>query len=113
MLFGHNSDMEFDQRQIQLLFNVISITAITSLSLFCAILKRDKDRLISEINLGRSENRDEPSVTVLNVGPTREPHRPAAPDMLKTMQLDIRQFVARRSNRWIAQSQSSGFAENS
>lgn len=102
--------MECNPSQIQLLFNVIAITAITSLALFCVLLKRDKNKLISELNLRSYQERNQPGVSTLKEGPPPnlesppEPARAAASDASAAANQDIREYVARRVDSWIARS---------
>jgi hypothetical protein len=118
--------MELNQPELQFMFNVIAITAIASLALICILLKRDKNKLTSELNSRRIQDRNqpsvgtleqgpnrepnvstleegpnrEPSVSTLEQGPNREPSCPVAPDALEIMRQDIRQYVARRVQGW-------------
>jgi hypothetical protein len=108
--------MEFDPSRLQLWFNLIAITAITSLALFCFLLKRDKDRLTTELHQLRSQGRKPPSVSTLRekqspkLESTPKPQpaagrvRPPGPDASPTSHQDIREFVARRVDGWIARS---------
>jgi hypothetical protein len=95
--------MEFGY-PLQLAFNLISITAITSLALFCVLLQRDKNKLISELHRQRNQDRKQPSVNRLKEEPVREASGPAAREANPAMDQDIRQFVARRIDGWIARS---------
>jgi hypothetical protein len=81
--------MELNQLQLQFMFNVIAITAIASLALTCILLKRDMNKLISQLDLRRIQNRNRPSVSTT-----------LAPDALAIMEQDIRQFVACRVQSW-------------
>jgi len=65
--------MELNQPELQFMFNVIAITAIASLALICILLKRDKNKLTSELNSRRIQDRNQPSVGTLEQGPNREP----------------------------------------
>ena len=101
--------MELNLPQLQFLFNVIAITATASLALICILLKRDKNKLTSELNRRRVQDPNQPSVSALEQGPDREPSVstleqapnprsscPLAPDALEIMRQDIRQYAARR-----------------
>jgi hypothetical protein len=95
--------MEFGH-PLQLAFNLISITAITSLALFCVLLNRDKNKLITELHRQRNQDRRQPSVNGLKEEAVREASRPAAREANPAVDQDIRQFVARRIDGWIARS---------
>ena len=118
--------MELNLPQLQFLFNVIAITATASLALICILLKRDKNKLTSELNRRRVQDPNQPSVSALEQGPDREPtvstleqgpdrepsvstleqapnprsSCPLAPDALEIMRQDIRQYAARRVQGW-------------
>jgi len=96
--------MEFDHRHIELVFNLIAITAITSLALFCILLKRDKDKLIAELILWRNELRTRSSLRSLKVESQRDESPPPSPDADPAGHQDIRQYVARRVQSWISRS---------
>jgi hypothetical protein len=83
--------MELNQLQLQFMFNVIAITATASLALTCILLKRDMNKLVSQLDLRRIQNRHRPGVSTT-----------VAPDALAIMQQDIRQYVARRVQSWNA-----------
>jgi len=93
--------MEFNQPQLQLIFNVIAITAITSLAVMCALLKRDKDKLATEINLRRNRSLHSSKTPAAPPQPTPGVSVPSG------AQQDIRQFVAHRAQSWMAPSLSS------
>jgi hypothetical protein len=94
--------MDLQHPQLQLIFNVIAITAVTSLALICSLLKRDKDHLATELNRRRIQRATAPAMQ-----PARAPSASAAP-VAAAMDQDIRQFVARRAQSWITPSVSSG-----
>ena len=91
--------MVLDQSTLQLLFNVVMITAVTSLATFCYLLRRANKQLTSELNQprvfkptfteygGDSKSRVD---TAIEPGPTL----PSQADQ------DIREFVAHRSQSW-------------
>jgi hypothetical protein len=93
-----------ESRQIELVFNLIAITAITSLALFCVLLKRDKDKLTAELILWRNELRTRSSLQSLQDESQRDDSPAAAPDTHPAAHQDIRQFVARRVQGWITRS---------
>lgn len=93
--------MEFNQPQLQLIFNVIAITTITSLAVMCALLKRDKDKLATEINLRRNQSLNQSKTPATTPQPAPRASEPSG------TQQDIRQFVAHRAQGWMAPSLSS------
>ena len=70
----------------QLVGNIITITALTSLALICGILKRDNDRLNAQMQHSRREKAQRAEGT----SPVTTP-KP----------VDIREFVAQRSQTWM------------
>jgi hypothetical protein len=92
-----------ESRQIELVFNLIAITAITSLALFCVLLKRDKDKLTAELILWRNELRTRSSLQSLQDESQRD-DCPATTDAHPAAHQDIRQFVALRVQGWITRS---------
>jgi len=90
--------MEFNQPQLQLIFNVIAITAITSLAVMCALLKQDKDKLATEINLRRNRSLQSSKTPAAPPPPLLRVPAPSG------TQQDIRQFVAHRAQGWMAPS---------
>jgi hypothetical protein len=97
--FRKIEDMELANVNLQLIGNVVSITAFTSLALICGLLKRDNDKLNTELLRARS----------LNAAQTH-PHAAAAPTAPEEP-VDIRQFVAKRSQNWVAAQHSATSAQ--
>ena len=84
--------MGLDQRTLQLMFNVVMITGVTSLAIICHLLREDNKRLALKARFG--EQQDYTSTRL-----AREPECvPAAPEPFAHQ--DIRQFVAGRSQEW-------------
>jgi hypothetical protein len=92
--------------QLQLIFNVVAITAITSLAVMCALLKRDKDKLVAKINLHSNRSLNQSKAPAMPSQPT-----PRVPAPSSTQQ-DIRQFVAHRAQGWMAPSISSRLTQS-
>jgi len=87
---------------LQLLVNVIVITAATTLALTAHLQRRDKRILTVELNLGREPDQHEPTA----ITPSTMDH---GRDCKETRQLpmvptpinhDIRQYVANRAREW-------------
>jgi hypothetical protein len=108
--------MEIHQPEMQLVFNVVAITAITSLTVISHLLKKDKDKLAIELKLRRSASRNEsttpaaePAQSSAANGGEADPAKPARPaqasadqDGMAAMRQDIREFVAGRAQGWVA-----------
>ena len=91
--------MELDRPTLQLIYNIVMITGVTSLALICQLLKRDKHKLNIERNL-RSEKDRPPSASRCC-----ESQRVEALNALPMMHPDIREYVTRRAQDWRARSQ--------
>jgi hypothetical protein len=78
--------MELANVNLQLIGNVVSITAFTSLALICGLLKRDNDKLSAELQRAR-----------LNAAQSA----PRVPQLAEEP-VDIRQYVASRAQTWVA-----------
>ncbi len=92
--------------QLQLIFNVVAITAITSLAVMCALLKRDKDKLAAEISVRTNRSLNQSQAPAATPQPA-----PRVPVPSSTQQ-DIRQFVAHRAQGWMAPSMSSRLTQS-
>ena len=77
--------------QIQLAFNVVAITGVSSLATFCYLLKKDNRKLAAGLKV---ETRPQESRTVSARRTT-----PTAPQ-------DIRRFAANRRAEWVASAMS-------
>jgi hypothetical protein len=96
--------MEFDD-PAQLMFNLLAIVAITSLALFCILLNRDKNKLITGLKQRLSQKGKQPKrPVILEAKPVPEPSPTATPEAPPATEQDIRQFVARRIDDWTARS---------
>lgn len=95
--------MAFDQSKLLLLANVITITAATALSLMWILRKKDQQRLIGALHVGREPERQRPTIPVTPPLPA-DPGHDRTPVVLPAMDRDIRQFVARRAQDWSAPS---------
>jgi hypothetical protein len=88
--------MGLDQSFLQLILNVVMTTGATSLALFCHLLKRENQRLTAELHL---RNEQGPSLSIpeaqLKIGSEAGCTATDAPT-------DIREFVKRRSQGWMA-----------
>jgi hypothetical protein len=119
--------MELDQPHLQWIFNVIAITAVTSLGTICYLLKRDKDELLAgELNPRREPDQHhskdlappppvpaskhsapEQHATAQKESPTPPaPGSPPTPQAPPARDTGIRQFVTQRSQGWVAPSPS-------
>lgn len=87
--------MALDHLKLQLLFNVIAITAVTSLTLIWYLRKRDRETLVNRMSslrqaaaarLQPAKSQEDPPITLPGVNP------------------DIRQFVSHRATGWMAPS---------
>ncbi len=94
--------MEIDHPTLQLLFNVVMITGVTSLAAFCYLLRRANKQLTAELNQRQGSERKfvDYGVTVGSALDTVS-QRPNAPPPVRQ---DIREFVANRSRKWKAPS---------
>jgi hypothetical protein len=97
--------MQLDQPQLQLIANVVGITAVTSLVLICAILKRDKDKLAAEMKLRAQET------ALPSAAPASPPEPAPRPSVTANTRQDIRQFVAERARVWMPPSPSNPLTE--
>jgi hypothetical protein len=105
--------MRFDQQSFQLAFNVVMITAVTSLTVICRLLRRDNQNLTIELS-GRPPRkiiRPEPLSAAVNTRAADRVQASAAPEPAPVArpavaQQDIRQYVAKRSRRWLDVQQS-------
>ena len=71
--------MEFNQPQLQLILNVVAITAITTLALISILRIHDKHKPAANLN-----------------------RQPAPESPVEQDPSDIRVFVARRAHHWVA-----------
>src|SRR5580698_5698250 len=98
--------MELDQRNLQFLFNVISITGITSLATICYLLKRDNQELMTKRNRPRELDRRDLESPPASPSPAVPEPQPGTLVQKEAAQpetaIDIRQFVAHRAHGWIA-----------
>src|SRR5580704_7819915 len=100
--------MAFDQPKLLLFANVIAITAVTALALMWFLRKKDQQRLMGALNMGRPVAPPPAADPVQKVeqSPEQDPvHGPVpTPVVLPEMDRDIRQFVTRRAQAWSAPS---------
>src|SRR2546426_1182442 len=99
--------MQFDLASLQLVVNIVMITAVASLAVICDLLRRDNQKLTLELSLQLEQA----------AATTREiPHAQWTPDLvgnllpesesvavlhaLPVIHPDIRQFVSRRAQDW-------------
>jgi hypothetical protein len=85
--------MELQDVNLQLIGNIVTITSFTSLALICGILKRDNDRLTAQLQHWRNQNKTRAGIPARTA--SKVPETPQEP-------VDIRQFVARRSQNWVS-----------
>jgi len=90
--------MELDQ--LQLLFNVATITGVTSLATFCYLLRRANKELTSELNHQRMFGRTFPDHAGGALGSRLDTTKEQNPNAPPTVHRDIREFVAARSQDW-------------
>ena len=86
--------MELDQPTLQLIFNVVTITGVTSVALICHLRRRDKQKLAAELNLRQTRDRLHSEIVTVQTAPAA-----SIPEQSATHQ-DIREFVARRAQNW-------------
>jgi hypothetical protein len=111
--------MGLDGPALQLIFNVVMITGVTSLALICHLLKRDNQKLTVELDLRQDQGRIHSEIMRAQAVPSAsmpeqsantleepgcEPESTAAMNALPMMHQDIRQYVARRAQHWIVPS---------
>ena len=108
--------MELDHQRLQLLFNVIAITAVTSLTLIWYLRKRDREALANRLIAQRTSAKvreqsvpahveSVPSAVTSSVPSTLPPAVPSAECVaLPVVNADIRQFTSRRADGWMAPS---------
>jgi hypothetical protein len=89
-----------DISHLQLIFNVIAITGITSLAWCCYILKRENQALLAAKLTSSPERRSADSTPDQGAAIRKEPNSPPVPET------DIRQFVTQRAQGWTAPSPS-------
>jgi hypothetical protein len=95
--------MELDHQRLQLLFNVIAITAVTSLTLIWYLRKRDTEALANRLIAHRT------SAKVRELSVPQQVEKvptavPSAPVTSPALNADIRQFASRRADSWMAPS---------
>src|ERR1700689_1414219 len=106
--------MALDQPKLMLLANVISITAVPALTLMWFLRKKDQQKLIGALTMGREPERRRPEIPEVPVAPpppsastlklsaearqqpVPDPAREATPVVLPAMDPDVREFVTRR-----------------
>jgi hypothetical protein len=114
--------MQLDQQHFQLIFNVIALTAITSLASICYLLKRDKDELLASKLDPPREPTPHRGRDLVAPAPPAVPRQQAAPEQRATVRKeplaspapvaapakdpDIRRFVTQRAQGWVAPSES-------
>ncbi len=96
---AQNESVDLDQRNLQFLFNVISITGITSFAPICYLLKRDNRELMTK----RNPPRELDERALMSPSPSPIQREPAPQPELS---LDIREFVRDRAHGWVAPSPS-------
>ena len=74
--------------QLQLAFNVVAITGVTSLASFCFLLKKENRKLASK--LGGENKQEDPGHAVEVVH-----------DTVPTTDKDIRAFAADQRSKWV------------
>lgn len=85
--------MGLDQNTLQLVFNVVLITGVTSLAVMCHLLRQDNKKLTLKARFREQQER------YISTRLGRESE--SAPALAEpSAQPDIRQFVARRSQEW-------------
>ncbi len=85
--------MAIDLSHLQLIFNVIAITGLTSLAAICTMLKRDNEKLAMEL---RTQSGHDPQPAS-----ARENEAIAPQETLASGDENIRQYVSRRIPDWI------------
>jgi len=78
--------------QLQLVFNVVTITGVTSLAGYCYLLKKENRKLATQRVAPKAE-------VVKAVVPLPAAAPGAKP--VKTVDVDIRTFASARRNRWV------------
>lgn len=90
-----------EQAQLQLVFNVVAITGVTSLASFCYLLKKENRKLAT----GRQrEVRQEYQEATVGVAPASVPGRPGRLPVESTATVapqDIRRLAADQRARWV------------
>jgi hypothetical protein len=100
-----NWSMGLDQPFLQLILNVVMTTGATSLALFCHLLKRENQRLTAELHL---QNEQGPSLSIPKTQQKIGSEAGSAPvlnagsPVPEDAPTDIREFVKRRSQGWMA-----------
>jgi len=91
--------MELDGPTLQLIFNVVMITAVTSLATFCCLLRRANKQLTSELNQPRVFKSTFAEYGV-DPGPRVDTAKEPSPNVPLPVAQDIREFVTHRSQAW-------------
>jgi hypothetical protein len=77
-----------ESTQLQLVFNVVTITGVTSLAGYCYLLKKENRKLTTE---KADSHREAPKAEVVQ----------AATTAANSLDQDIRTFAAGRRTRWV------------
>jgi hypothetical protein len=94
--------MGLDQPALQLVFNVVMITGVTSLLVSCHLLWQDNKKLTLKLRLREQQQRYNSRPPANDTAPAAQGHRAESVPTLQAPvgQQDIRQFVAGRSQEW-------------
>jgi hypothetical protein len=102
--------MELDPQHLQLIFNVIAITGVTSLAAICYLLKRDKQELLNRLNPQCEPDQHDQKHLAPPSSAASAPEQGAIlrkePDALPVRDTSIRQYVTAHAQGWIAPSPS-------
>ena len=91
-----------EPNQLQLVFNVIGITGISSLGWACYLLRKENRRLESELHGGYGAPEAAPASAITKTARSQaSPHPAAASSSAPTRQVDIRHFAADRRKGWV------------
>jgi hypothetical protein len=92
--------MTLDLTHLQLVFNVVAITGLSSMTVICTILKRDKEELTAELKVWRDQGWHGPQPRASH--PASQASAPEGSTIqAPTPDPDIRQYVRQRMQEWV------------
>ena len=93
--------MGIDQPALQLILNVVTTTAATSLALICYLLKLDNQRLTAELHLRKEQAQSLPNLNApRKIGSETNCLPAPASNAVEPVHQNIREYVKRRSQDW-------------
>jgi hypothetical protein len=90
-----------EQAQLQLIFNVVSITGLSSLASLCYMMRKDNRKLAAEL---KSEPKQDERTTEVAISPEMQVRRQKPAGVLSAAvaaRLEIRHLAAERRAGWV------------